>query len=464
MIEHIGKTPYPVAKFAAVLLFAVSLIIPAPCEDKPSAVQTPVLKKLESPKVSRENSEKILKEVWTTVKEKHYDEKMNNVDWDLVYKEHMEMLDGCSNQEQLVEILNGMVKKLGQSHMHVLSPPNRIEIRARSMIAKETSDADKLSDEEKRQPGDVGLRLCLAEKQIRVLEVKPGSAGEGAGIKTGDMITSINGIMLDPSQETDLPINFIAQSMLLGKPGTELALEYVNSDNVISKVTLKRKPTGSKWYQLGVIPASAVCFEYRKLGESIAYVHLSPCFSDQILLFQGILPDLRTQKGLIIDMRNNPGGIILFPNAMGGWLSDKEIFFGSMKTRTANLKIKSNPQEEAFKGPIAVLIDGGTASVAEIFSAGLQDSGRASLFGEVTSGACLPSMFMELSMGYRLQTVTGDFTRANGKAIEKIGVTPDFPVSPLLLDLKAGKDTAIEAAKIWLLEKFKKEENSTVQQ
>jgi carboxyl-terminal processing protease len=228
-------------------------------------------------------------------------------------------------------------------------------------------------------------------------------------------------------------------------------LEYTNSENKPLKVSLKRKPTGTKWFQLGVMPASAVCFEYKKLPDSIAYVRMSPCFTDQIMMFRNIIPDLSTQRGLIIDLRNNPGGLMLFPDAMGGWLSDKKIFFGKMKTRTTTLDLQSYPQKEAFKGPLALLIDGGTASVAEIFVAGLQDAGRATLFGECSSGACLPSIFIEINRGYRLQTICGDFTRNNGKAIEKIGVTPDYPVTIKTDDLLKGNDSVIEAAVKWIL-------------
>ena len=124
-----------------------------------------------------------------------------------------------------------------------------------------------------------------------------------------------------------------------------------------------------------------------------------------------------------------------------------------MKTKDVPLKLLSTPQKRAFKGPVAVLINSGSASTAEVFAAGVQDNNIGKLFGETSSGQCLISFFHKLSTGYRLQTVFGDFVRADGSRIEKKGAIPDFEVKNTRESLSSGHDLVIDAAVKYLQER-----------
>jgi hypothetical protein len=94
------------------------------------------------------------------------------------------------------------------------------------------------------------------------------------------------------------------------------------------------------------------------------------------------------------------------------------------------VRLEARPQEPSFDGPVAVLIDGNSASAAEAFAAGMQETGRAKLFGQTTAGAVLSISKFELDGGWRLWVPTGDFVTAGRKRLEGIGVTPDFPCEP----------------------------------
>jgi C-terminal processing protease CtpA/Prc len=83
----------------------------------------------------------------------------------------------------------------------------------------------------------------------------------------------------------------------------------------------------------------------------------------------------------------------------------------------------------------------------------MQDAKAAVLFGTTTSGDCLPSIFLKLPSGFRLQTITGNITRPNGGKIEGIGVKPDKEVVLSIKALREGKDNVIEAARFYLLNK-----------
>jgi carboxyl-terminal processing protease len=81
---------------------------------------------------------------------------------------------------------------------------------------------------------------------------------------------------------------------------------------------------------------------------------------------------------MVIDLRGNPGGIGGMAMGMAGWLVDKPgQRLGTMYMRGATLNFVINPRAEAFNGPVAVLVDGSSASTSEIFAGGLKDLGRA---------------------------------------------------------------------------------------
>jgi carboxyl-terminal processing protease len=105
---------------------------------------------------------------------------------------------------------------------------------------------------------------------------------------------------------------------------------------------------------------------------------------------------------------------------------------------------------EPFAGPLAIVVDGLSASTSEMFSAALQALGRARIFGERTAGQALPAMATRLPNGDVLMHVVADFVAADGSQIEGKGVIPDelIPLTPA--DLSSGRDAPLEAAVRWI--------------
>src|ERR1700683_382602 len=116
--------------------------------------------------------------------------------------------------------------------------------------------------------------------------------------------------------------------------------------------------------------------------------------------FGKAIQDCAKCDGLIIDLRGNPGGIGGMAMGMAGWLTDHpNLQLGTMYMRGATLKFVINPRADAYTGPLAILVDGTSASTSEIFAGGLQDLRRARIFGTHTAGAALPSLIMRLPDG-----------------------------------------------------------------
>jgi carboxyl-terminal processing protease len=156
--------------------------------------------------------------------------------------------------------------------------------------------------------------------------------------------------------------------------------------------------------------------------------------------------------GLIIDLRGNGGGVAFLTIGMGGHLlADPALDLGTMRYRDTTLRLAVNPRNPRYDGPVAVLVDGLSASTSEFFAAGLQKHGRARIFGERTAGMALPSTWEELPNGDRMQFVTADYTDPSGARLEAAGVQPD-QVCPLTREaLLAGHDPVLEAALSWIL-------------
>jgi len=156
-------------------------------------------------------------------------------------------------------------------------------------------------------------------------------------------------------------------------------------------------------------------------------------------------------EGLIIDLRGNPGGIGGMAMGMAGYLVDKpDQKLGTMQLRDTAIKFVINPRPEVFKGPVAILVDGSSASTSEIFAGGLKDLGRARIFGTRTAAAALPSIIEKLPNGDGFQYAVANYISEGGQALEANGVTPDVEVKLTRKSLLAGHDPVVDAAVDWI--------------
>jgi carboxyl-terminal processing protease len=159
----------------------------------------------------------------------------------------------------------------------------------------------------------------------------------------------------------------------------------------------------------------------------------------------------RDCKGFIIDLRGNPGGIGGLAMGVGGWFIDQPgLKLGTMTMRDGSIKFVLFPRAEPFKGPLAVLVDGNSASTAEIFSGGMKDLKRARIFGTRTAGAALPSIIERLPNGDGFQYAIANYIAEGGQPLEGIGVIPDQEVKTTRHQLLEGQDAALDAAVDWI--------------
>jgi C-terminal processing protease CtpA/Prc len=121
-----------------------------------------------------------------------------------------------------------------------------------------------------------------------------------------------------------------------------------------------------------------------------------------------------------------------------------------MVQRSGPLNFVVNARPETYDGPLAILVDGTSASTSEILAAGLKDLGRARVFGTKTPGMALPSVVTKLPNGDGFQYAVANYTSTGGEPLEGRGVTPDEEVALDRASLLAGRDPVIDAAVRWI--------------
>lgn len=425
-------------------------------------------------------AEQVLNEVWNEICKRNYDQNLDRKFHDRVFKYYLPEARKCTSDVQLAALLNKMAAEIGQSHIGVI-PPSSSEFKRAVSKSRETQKTEKKTkpeaaekvktdsgkinetDAEKPepdrtaadntdQPADVGLKPCVIGNKMYVLRLRPGFPAEQAGIKPGDQIISINGTKMRPELTADFPWTKLADVMLAGNPGSKVKLETVSGSGKPQTVVLIKRPNGCKWFKFGVMPRTFSDFEEKILPGNIGYIAFTAFFPEQISNVQNAVKgNLKNTDGLIIDLRDNIGGLLVATQWLAGWLTVKRVASGTLIISGTKLKPVSYPQPECYKKPLAILVNAGSFSCAELFPAAMQDAKAATIFGQRTMGKCLPSTFFILPSGFKLQTVHGDHIRANGERVEGKGVTPDIPVELKLDDLKKGQDTVIDAARKYLI-------------
>ncbi len=311
--------------------------------------------------------------------------------------------------------------------------------------------------------GSPGMETRVLSGQAVVTNIEPASPAERAGVKQGWVVVSVNGKPLAPVIEKlaadpdihELALERAVSSRLSGMVGERKKFAFLDGANAVVTKELEFGPERGQAARFGNLPPIHVFIESKKIGNT-GYVRFN-MFLDLVRVmnqFGEAVQDCMSCDGFIIDLRGNPGGIGGMAMGMAGWLIDKpDQRLGTMQLRDASLNFVVNPRPDVFKGPVAVLVDGSSASTSEIFAGGLKDLGRARIFGTKTAAAALPSIFERLPNGDGFQYATANYISEGGKALEGIGVTPDVEVKLTRASLLAGHDAVLDAALEWIKKK-----------
>jgi carboxyl-terminal processing protease len=390
-------------------------------------------------------------EVWSTVRDRHPDPKLNGLDWQAIHDATRPLIGRAASMDAVRDALRAMLEKLNSSHYAII--PGDLYQPLDDTSAAPAADAS------------AGITPVLIGGKAVVGSVEPGSAAARAGVRPGMTLEGIDGEKVTPmlrladslkDREAGLIVaRSVTRKLDGGVRGEPLRLDVFDENGAPKHIELERAPPPGKLVSFGNLPESRLVFDSRRLPGGAGYIHFNE-FLDPVSImpqFEAAVKQFDKAPGIVLDLRGNPGGIGVMAMGIAGFFIDKSgQKLGEMKMREATLKFVVFPRAETYQGKLAILLDAGSASTTEILAQGLQDLKRARIFGSRSAGAALPSDIIRLPNGDGFQFAQASYTSANGKVLEGAGVTPDVEVQQTQQALIAGHDLAIEAAESWIAE------------
>ena len=281
----------------------------------------------------------------------------------------------------------------------------------------------------------VGLQVAQHPKGLRVEAVYDGSPAKRAGLRPGDVIVAANGRNLaGMSQEESV-------GLVKGPPGSEVKLTWVSSGRRHTKTVARSTVT---------VPVVASQLRTDR-GCKVGVVRLSQFSSGAHAEVYAALRKLKQRgaKVYVLDLRDNGGGLVSEAQLIASaFLTDGPI----VTTRGRAVKeqtLRATGDPIVPKAPMAVLVDGGTASASEIVTGALQDRGRAKVVGSETFGKGVFQEVLELSNGGALDITAGQYFTPKGRNLGGKGVATGKGIMPNVKakdDPKTPKDEGLDRA------------------
>ena len=276
-------------------------------------------------------------------------------------------------------------------------------------------------------PG-VGIEVVAEDAGVKVLRPIEGSPAEAAGMLSGDYIVKIDGV--DVGSDLAGAIN-----RMRGPAGSTVHLTV-------------RRPGRSELLNFSVRRAKVDVrsVAQQDLEPGYGYMRItgfSETTADDVAHALARLKrdNAHGLKGLVIDLRNNPGGVLEASVAVAdAFLDHGLIVSADGRTADSQFRMDATSGDLIDGAPIVVLVNGGSASAAEILAGALKDHGRAELVGHKTYGKGSVQTVMPLSRGGALKLTTSLYFTPSGVSIHEKGILPDVVVdgpeeSPAELDV-----------------------------
>jgi carboxyl-terminal processing protease len=265
------------------------------------------------------------------------------------------------------------------------------------------------------QYSGVGIEVSMEDGQVVVVAPFDGSPAAEAGIRPGDVIATIDGVPVNPTTLAD------TIGRMRGKEGTAVKIGILREGSTEPLTfTLKRSR----------VQLHSIASELPEAG--YGYVRIAQFSETTGEELRGALAGLRKTnggplKGLVLDLRNNPGGVLEAAVAVADAFLDSGVIV-SAKGRTAESKFEmsATPGDELNGAPIVVLVNGGSASAAEIVAGALKDHRRATLMGRTTFGKGSVQTVMPLGHDRAIKLTTSLYYTPSGISINHRGIAPDI--------------------------------------
>jgi len=277
-----------------------------------------------------------------------------------------------------------------------------------------------LNIQTKGEFGGLGIVVGMKKGALTVIAPIDDTPAYRAGVKAGDIILKINdkstlGMTIDE-----------AVSLMRGKVGTKITLTLVRKGETkpvivhITRGIIKIESVKSKFIYLD-----------KDKKDKILYIKISSFDEKVVKGVKEALSKNPNAKGIIFDLRNNPGGLLSQATGLLDMFIDHGVLV-SQKGRNPqeNTEYKAHKENTNTKLPIAIMVNGGSASASEIVSGAMQDTRRAILVGEKTFGKGSVQIVVPIGQKEGVKLTVARYYLPSGRTIQNKGVTPDIVVYP----------------------------------
>jgi carboxyl-terminal processing protease len=388
-----------------------------------------------SPKTRAE----VFNRVWRLVNDRYYDPALNGVNWKAVRDSYQPRIEAAGSDQEFYDLLEHMVAELRDAHTHVRNPFKRM-LRDKTLTVS------------------TGISFYEVEGKTVVTSVARDPETVRLGVEPGMALLAIDGRPVNERiaetqrligvSSSDRARRALTYSNLLdGMPDTKVSLTLIRtfgslsvSDMSAFSITAERR-----------VISTAPQVESRRLSSGFGYIQLTSWKSPAAEMFRAALETLKDAPGLIIDLRSNGGGHPKEVLSVGGWFFQRKTPFGSFIRRSgAPVELSAGRANgQLYSGPTVILVNEGSGSGSELFTAAMQENKRAVVVGEQTCGCVLAAEREKLPGGGEISLSVFGYVSSRGRRLEGSGVTPDRLVPLKLDDLRQRRDAVlIEAERI----------------
>jgi carboxyl-terminal processing protease len=311
--------------------------------------------------------------------------------------------------------LKGIVASLGDRFSQYLTP-------------SETKDFN--SELNGGEFAGVGVSVNPVKRGLLVLNVIPGSPAAGVGIRGGDTIVAVDGRSISGSAAKN------ASSQIRGKPGTLVRLTVRSPSGKTRTLTVKRAKLHAPVTEGRIVTRGGVKLGVAELSTFNEGAHGKLREEVDRLLRQGA-------KGLVLDLRGNGGGLLQEGRLVASIFVQKGLIVSTRGRTSPEQKLDAAGGAISPKIPMVVLVNGGTASAAEIVTGALRDHNRATVVGTRTFGKGVFQQIEPLSNGGVLDLTVGRYFLPNGENLAGHGIDPQVRASD---NPRTVRDEGLDAA------------------
>ena len=282
----------------------------------------------------------------------------------------------------------------------------------------------------------IGIYMIKNTKydKIQVLSTIKGSPAEEAGIQSGDLIISVDGIEYKADDMTAV------SNKIKGEEGTKVTVELLRgSENVKYELTRSKVKVNQ--------------VEGKVISDDIGYIKFTSFDETTAEDFKKQYQELAKKniKSLIIDLRNNGGGLVDQALKIADYITEKDSVLLYEVDKNGKEEVKKSENDPIISEAIIILTNENTASASEILAGALKDLGKATIVGTKTYGKGVIQQILTVKDGSGIKLTVEEYQTPNRNKINKIGIEPNETVElpsdvESVLNVPEDKDTQLQKA------------------